>query len=80
MNGIYQEYAVRFFFFRGHILVDCLYEDNLLHGEYKEWDANRKLTIHCLYIKGEKHTESITNLSPEEKLLLSIKYNVKWLK
>lgn len=56
-----------------------MYKDGLLHGEYKEWNRKNILIIHKLYVKGQCIVDDVQLLSHEDKLLLTIKHNLKWL-
>lgn len=61
--------------------MDVSYDEKgYYHGECKVYDSyTRELTQHEIYINGKLHDIPINKISAEEKLLLTIKYNLTWI-
>lgn len=57
----------------------CFYKDGLLHGEYKEWDANGNVIHNCIYIDDLQHHMPTGKMGNEEKLKLTLKHDLRWL-
>lgn len=75
-QGEYKEYHVCSL----ELEIHCFYKNDQYHGEYKEFNRKGKLLRNYLYINGEQQLIDISNISPEEKLAMSIKYNVRFIK
>lgn len=67
------------FYESGKLRTHCIVKDNKLHGEDRRYDANGTLLRSRLLVDGEVVVDNATNLDKEEKLALTIKYNVRWV-
>lgn len=75
-NNLKQDYNVGFT--RGYHIY-CFYKDDKKNGEYKVISCNGKVVKHCLYINGRKYQNSLSSITEEKKLILTLKYDLRWL-
>lgn len=72
LNGEFKE-----FHYNGSPKIFCFYKEGEYHGEYKEFGKDGNVIRNLVFFDGE--CCNISDLSSEDKLLLTIKHNLRWL-
>ena len=81
-HGKYMKY-----FSDGTIDTQCFYNNGWRTGEYKTYFCSGKLEFHFFYDNQQRHitneveelVEDILNITPEEKMIIKIKFGVDCL-